>query len=180
MALPAIGLQRSPDIAVIRAQQNAKRAILSDRPFCRDLVGTIGLEPTTPTMSRWCSNQLSYVPAVGRIIRRSVPVVKRNFIKKSAALNFYTKRRKTKKATLSDRLFSTASRGGFDLVGTIGFEPTTPTMSRWCSNQLSYVPAVWRHSTHSSDSVNCFFQANSLNIKRICQNRGGKGFLTHD
>ncbi len=26
------------------------------------------------------------------------------------------------------------------LVGTIGFEPTTPTMSRWCSNQLSYVP----------------------------------------
>ena len=38
----------------------AKRTIPYGRPFC--LVGLVGLEPMTPTMSTWCSNQLSYNP----------------------------------------------------------------------------------------------------------------------
>src|SRR5437868_5049807 len=31
--------------------------------YCNSLVGSIGLEPTTPAMSRRCSNQLSYEPS---------------------------------------------------------------------------------------------------------------------
>ena len=28
--------------------------------YCGEMVRPSGLEPPTPTMSRWCSNQLSY------------------------------------------------------------------------------------------------------------------------
>ena len=31
------------------------------------MVGLVGLEPTTPALSRRCSNQLSYRPQVGRL-----------------------------------------------------------------------------------------------------------------
>lgn len=34
----------------------------------------------------------------------------------------------------------TTRKGWLSLVGLVGLEPMTPTMSTWCSNQLSYNP----------------------------------------
>ncbi len=51
----------------------ANGAVCEDCPVRTFLVGAIGLEPTTPTMSRWCSNQLSYAPEEQRILARHLP-----------------------------------------------------------------------------------------------------------
>ncbi len=52
------------------ASRIACRQVVLPDPFICSLVGSIGFEPTTPTMSRWCSNQLSYEPKKPRIIER--------------------------------------------------------------------------------------------------------------
>ena len=44
------------------------RPILTDQRRVR--VGKRGLEPPTPTMSTWCSNQLSYLPGVPTSIQK--------------------------------------------------------------------------------------------------------------
>jgi hypothetical protein len=45
------------------------------------------------------------------------------------------------------------------LVGLDGFEPSTPALSRRCSNQLSYRPVVRRRAAASSDSLICHSSA---------------------
>ncbi len=73
----ALTLPDSPFARLLqrRAKDRGRRAqkpCIVDEGFCaiclvnRKLVGAIGLEPTTPTMSRWCLNQLSYTPVVAR------------------------------------------------------------------------------------------------------------------
>jgi hypothetical protein len=44
---------------------------LSYTPMCQALVGLVGLEPTTPALSRRCSNQLSYRPSLSLLVFNS-------------------------------------------------------------------------------------------------------------
>ena len=90
------------------------REIKGTRSRGCEMVRPSGLEPPTPTMSRWCSNQLSY----GRIMVRLIGL-------------------EPTTPTMSRWCYNQLSYARV-MVRSIGLEPTTPTMSRWCSNQLSY------------------------------------------
>ncbi len=78
------------------------------------LVGMSGLEPPTPTLSGWCSNQLSYIP-----------LYKQNIFGITIAI-------------LVQREICNFIKG--IMVEIIGFEPMTPCLQGRCSSQLSYTP----------------------------------------
>src|ERR1700754_2221175 len=70
-----------------------------------NLVGASGLEPLTPTMSRWCSNQLSYAPASGGLYRN------RTAGSNTATLQFRASSAKMHDSSFVQRLFALDSRG---------------------------------------------------------------------
>ncbi len=123
-----------------RKEENAKThdSLADKRKSGQErMVRPSGLEPPTPTMSRWCSNQLSY----GRIMVRLIGL-------------------EPTTPTMS-RWCSNQLSYKRIMVRSIGLEPTTPTMSRWCSNQLSYERnVVVTTGTHISDREGLWQEAN--------------------
>ena len=101
---------------------------MNSRTF--DEATRIGLEPTTPSVTGWCSNQLSYRAISGVIITTPLWSGRRG----SNSLP-----PPWQGGALPDELrphigaFTLAPQGK---TTRIGLEPTTPSVTGWCSNQL--------------------------------------------
>ncbi len=67
------------------------------------------------------------------------------------------------KKTLDNRLIIKCLY--FIFVGVVGFEPTTPAMSRQCSNQLSYTP--FSKSLIQSAKIQLFFSFQNKNKNNL-------------
>ncbi len=100
------------------------------------MVGLSGLEPPTPTLSGWCSNQLSYNP----ICARSLQCCK--LFGFSSVAIFYEKVPDIKVVEVS------------------GFEPLTPCLQGRCSSQLSYTPTWQFGASFKTLSYNSKMQCN--------------------
>ena len=129
-----------------------------------------GLEPPTPTMSRWCSNQLSYG-------RTSCNSTARKLVRPSGL--------EPPTPTMSRWCSNQLSYGRTScnstarkLVRPSGLEPPTPTMSRWCSNQLSYgrivflfVSQCWRRGRILTTSLNTGKGKKTFSCHIVCDCR---------
>ena len=86
--------------------------------LCHRMVELIGIEPTTPCLQSRCSPKLSYSP-----VARSQKSEDRS--------------QQERAVMCGAPHFCPLSS---EVVGLDGFEPSTPALSRRCSNQLSYRP----------------------------------------
>ena len=128
----------------------------------------IGLEPTTPSVTGWCSNQLSYRAILEQLLLLrygAADEARTRYLhlgkvalyqmsygriygaslhqagppRKLANARFCGEEEKVwRSSRQSCKQDCTMNSRTFDEATRIGLEPTTPSVTGWCSNQLSY------------------------------------------